>query len=170
MKHLYFMRHGLSVMNKKGLFSGRTDTPLAKEGVLQCQEAGRSLKGTPIDLIISSPMLRAFQSAKIVAKEIGYPETKILLNDLFMERDLGSLEGKDYIRGLTLNLHPGVEHSDNLIERAKQAIAFLNNQQANNILVVSHSSLGRALKHAINSGTEFKDIEGFINGNIVKLI
>lgn len=33
MKHLYFMRHGLSVMNKQGVFSGSNDTPLDAEGI-----------------------------------------------------------------------------------------------------------------------------------------
>ena len=44
MKQLYFMRHGLSDMNKLGLFSGRTNTGLAPEGVEQCRNAAKTTR------------------------------------------------------------------------------------------------------------------------------
>jgi probable phosphoglycerate mutase len=170
MKHLYFMRHGLSEMNKRGLFSGRIDTPLAKEGIVQCQEAGHAFRGTKVDLMVSSPMMRAFESAKIVAGEIDYPEDRIILSELLMERDLGSLEGSNYIKGLPLNRYDGVEHSDNLIERAKQALEFLNNLQADSILIVSHGAIGRAIKYVIDPSLDFNHITGFANADIIKLV
>jgi probable phosphoglycerate mutase len=163
------MRHGMSEMNKRGLFAGRSETPLADEGVEQCRQAGKSLKGTKIDIIVSSPMERAYESAQIIAQEIGYPTDKIILNDLFMERDLGELEGSNYIKGLPLNRYNGVEHSRDLIERAKQALSFLEALDGDNVLVVSHSAIGRALKYAVNPSTKFRELESFRNAEIVKL-
>jgi broad specificity phosphatase PhoE len=170
MKQLYFMRHGLSEMNKQGRFSGRIDTPLAAEGVIQCHEAGQLLSGAGINLIISSPMKRAYDTAKIVAEEIGYPKSEIILSELFMERDLGSLEGKEYVKGLPLNNFAGVEHSNNLIERARAGLAYLNTLDAEIILVVSHSALGRALTHALNPNAEFGQIGTFGNAEVIRLI
>ncbi len=169
MKHLYFMRHGMSEMNKRGLFAGRSETPLAKEGIEQCRQAGKSLKGTQIDIIVSSPMERAYESAKIIAQEIDYPEDKIILNDLFMERDLGELEGSNYIKGLPMNRYNGVEHSRDLIERAKQALRFLEGLDGDDLLVVSHSAIGRALKYVIDPSIKFSELGSFANAEIVKL-
>lgn len=169
MIHLYFMRHGLSEMNKRGLFAGRSETPLAEEGIEQCRRAAISLKGTKIDIIVSSPMERAYESAKIIAQEIGYPTEKIILNDLLMERDLGELEGSDYVKGLPLNRYNGVEHSRDLIKRAKQALGFLEGLDGDNILVVSHSAIGRALKYVIDPSTKFATLGSFGNAEIVKL-
>lgn len=165
------MRHGMSEMNQKGLFSGRSDTPLAEEGIAQCKEAAKALKGVKIDTIVSSPMKRAFDSARIVAEAIGFPEDKIILSDLFMERELGSLEGSDYRRGLPLNKFEGVEQSHNLIARSRLGLEFLSGLDANNILVVSHSAIGRALKLATDAKLDkFSSVEGFKNAEIVKLI
>jgi broad specificity phosphatase PhoE len=171
MKHLYFMRHGMSEMNRQGLFSGRSDTPLTKTGIEQCKKAAAALKGVKIDAIVSSPMKRAYDSACIVAEEIGFPEDKITLSDLFMERELGVLEGSDYRRGLPLNSFKGVEHSNNLIARTRLGLEFLNALDADNILVVSHSAVGRALKLMTDPNlSEFASVSGFKNAKIVKLI
>ena len=164
------MRHGMSEMNKLGLFSGRSDTPLAPEGVEQCKLEARKLKGVKVDVIVSSPMRRAIDSARTVAKEIGFPEENIILSDLFMERDLGSLEGSNYIHFRDMNVFEGVEHSKDLIVRTKEAYAFLNKLDADTVLVVSHSATGRALTHVINPSKKFSQISGFRNAEIVKLI
>ncbi|MGH7234724.1 MAG: histidine phosphatase family protein [Candidatus Saccharimonadales bacterium] len=164
------MRHGLSEMNKLGRFSGRIDTPLASEGIIQCQTAGKSIKDVEIDVIVSSPMKRAYDSAQIVAEVIGFPKQSIILSELFMERDLGSLEGKQYIKGLPLNNIAGVEHSTNLIDRAKAGIAYLNSLDAEIILVVSHSAIGRALTHVITPDADFSQVSTFDNAKVIKLI
>ena len=83
-------------MNKQGIFSGRSETPLAEEGIEQAQAAGNELKDKHIDLIISSPMERAKETARIIAQEIGYDPNAIVINDLFIERAFGHLEGTTY--------------------------------------------------------------------------
>ena len=170
MKQLFFMRHGLSEMNKQGLYSGRTDTPLALEGQEQCRKAGFSLKDAGIELIISSPMRRAYDSALIVAEVISYPIDSIILNALFTERDLGSLEGSSYVKGLPMNDYAGVEHSVTLIDRAREGLLFLNSLEADILLVVSHSAMGRALKHAIDPSFDFNNIGTFGNAEVIRLI
>ena len=170
MKHLYFMRHGLSVMNQQGIFSGRNDTPLSKEGIKQCHKAAEQLKGVSIDAIVASPMARTMDSAKIIAQEIGFPEDKIIINDLFMERSFGPLEGTKYTRLTNLDETNGVEHSTSLIDRAKAGLAFLSGVNGDTILVVSHGAIGRALRNVLVPELDYHQVEGFNNAEVVKLI
>src|SRR5580765_3395811 len=91
MKHLYFVRHGLSENNKLSIFSGQTESPLADEGREQARQAGQQAKDLHIDHIISSPLSRAHETAQIIAREIGYPEDKIEVSSLLVERHFGVL-------------------------------------------------------------------------------
>jgi len=168
MKKLYFVRHGLSVMNKKGIFSGRTETPLSEEGVSQAQLAGQKLKALEVDCLVSSPMGRAHQTAELIAREIRYPSNKIIISELLNERDFGPLEGTPYEPDLGDSA--GVETVAELIARADKAYDFLANLPYDNIVVVSHGAIGRALRHHINPEIPFKPSPGFSNAEIVELI
>ena len=44
MTHLYFVRHGLSQLNKERRVAGITETPLTKEGKLQAKITGENQK------------------------------------------------------------------------------------------------------------------------------
>lgn len=118
MKKLYFVRHGLSEMNVQGLMAGTTDTPLTDLGRKQAKKAGQSAKDLNINLIVSSPLSRALKTAQIIAQEIGYPKNKIILNQLLIERDHGSLEGKTWSPDLNLDGFSDVETDDTLVERS----------------------------------------------------
>ena len=147
MKKLYFIRHGLSEMNIEGRWSGTSETPLTTEGKKQAKTAGRQAKGLDIDYIVCSPLSRALETAQIIAKEIGYPIEKIHTNNLFIERHWGELEGKKWDPDLNLDGIVDIETRDTILERARQAIEFLKTLKAHNILVVSHGSFGRAMRH-----------------------
>ena len=168
MKNLYFVRHGLSIMNETGIFSGRTETDLTEKGINQAIKAGNELKSASIHLIISSPLKRTTHTASLIAGEINYPEKNILINHLFIERDFGPLEGESYYPNL--GNYPGVETMEHLIKRAELALNFLYSQDQDNILVVSHGAIGRALRHVIDNSIPFSNSPSFNNGQVVKLI
>lgn len=148
MKHFYFIRHGLTEMNKAGLWSGTTETPLTKEGRAQATAAGKELaRGkVHIDHIIASPLSRAHETARLVAKEIHYPEKDIELNSLFIERHFGALEGQPWSVDVDLDGVIDIETSDEILERAKLAITYLESLPHESILVVAHGSIGRAIR------------------------
>ena len=133
-------------MNTSGHFSGLTDTPLTEEGRNQAREAGKRIKDLHIDLIVSSPLSRAHETAKIIAKEIGYPEEKIITNRLLVERDFGSLEGKPWAPDLDLDGFSDIETDDTIVERAHLALNWMKTRDTTNLLVVSHGTFGRALR------------------------
>jgi len=160
MKKLYFIRHGLSEANKAGRWSGQSETPLSEEGKEQARLAGEKARDLDIDLIVSSPLSRARETAEIVAKEIGYPVSKIKISELLKERSWGDLEGTPHgsIEPNTeLDQIPNIETSEQLIRRGAQALGYLEGLPAEHILVVSHGTIGRAIRHHI-----FEDIP-FIN-------
>ncbi len=171
MKHLYFVRHGLSEMNKTGHWAGRhTETPLTPEGREQAREAGAHARKFHIDHIVSSPQGRAHDTAKIIAEVIGYPVDAIELNSLFMERGLGILEGKPWQPDLNIDGFADVETTDTLLERMHLAYELLRSLPADNVLVVSHGAIGRALRHVIHPDIPFHHSEPFPNAQIIQLL
>lgn len=160
MIHFYFVRHGLSQLNIEGKFAGHTDTPLVDKGKKQAKSTGKNAQKLGIEYIISSPLIRAYDTAKLIAKEIKYPESKIEVNPLFIERYFGSLENTPYKPDVNIDGIADAEKSDVLLSRAEQAISYLKSLPYKKILVISHGSTGRAFKQI------FEDIPMEISGPI----
>lgn len=87
---VYLARHGETTWNKKELLCGRTDIPLTENGESQALTMSDEVKKAGINLILTSPLQRAIQTAKIVSQ---YTETPILKESLLMEQDFGIFEG-----------------------------------------------------------------------------
>ncbi len=86
------IRHGQSTANANGVWQGQMEFPLSDEGRRQARLAGAALSGKTYDAVYSSPLGRAFETAEIIAREIGFRD-EIVPVDGFMERHGGSLEG-----------------------------------------------------------------------------
>lgn len=161
MKKLYFVRHGLSELNKLNVMSGDSDTPLTEEGHAQAKLAGQKAKeqGLAFDLIISSPLQRAYHTAQHIADAVGYPHDGIEVNDLFKERYYGSLEGvakaeinQGYFHDESaIDSDPGVEPFEDFLKRVRQCLDYLKSLNDETVLVVSHGAFGRALYRAVHN-------------------
>lgn len=180
MRYLYFVRHGLSEMNKLHQWSGHTDTPLAPEGHEQAKEAGKKARneGLHFDLIVSSPLQRARHTAEYIAAHTNYPPEKIIFSDLFKERNYGKLEGKRHnirtvapyiLSEAAIDKHTG-ESLAELQERADKALAYLRGLDYETILVVAHGTFGRALYRAANDLPVHHRQTRFKNAEIVKFL
>jgi broad specificity phosphatase PhoE len=167
MKKIYFCRHGLSEMNKTGHIAGITDTPLVKEGREQAKQAGKKAKKLGIDLIVSSPLKRAHETAKIIAKELGYPEVNIHVSKLLLERDFGAAEGHPYAPDLNLDGFSDIEAVDTLIERARLSVKWIDSLPGSTVLVVGHGSFGRALRSVLIKEHTFSNAEKIQNSEIL---
>lgn len=66
MSKLILMRHGQSRWNELNLFTGWIDVPLSAKGIEESIEGGKILKDTPIDIIFTSSLMRAQQTAMLV--------------------------------------------------------------------------------------------------------
>ena len=88
---LYAARHGETQWNVENRTCGVTDLPLTEKGFAQAQLLAENTKDLKIDLIISSTMLRARQTAEPVAKLHGVP---VLTDKRLVEQNYGIYEGK----------------------------------------------------------------------------
>ncbi len=97
MKRLYLMRHAKSSWKNKDLEDYQR--PLNKRGKRDASFMGKVLKkrGVFFDIIISSSAKRAYQSAKRVAKEIGYDKKILKDKKLYL---ISFEEFLDYIKNL----------------------------------------------------------------------
>ena len=90
---IIFVRHGQSVKNLIGLFTDEAnDFPLTRLGQKQAKEAGEFLKNENVDLILTSPVLRTKETAKIISKYVGGVE--VLESQELIEVDSGAWDGK----------------------------------------------------------------------------
>jgi len=88
--NLYLVRHGQTEGNARHLFIGSTDLPLDPLGERQAVEVGNRFASIAIDELISSPMLRARQTAAQIARTTG--KAPVIVAGL-SEIDFGIVEG-----------------------------------------------------------------------------
>ena len=86
----FFIRHGQTDWNLKGMIQGWTDIPLNETGHAQARSAISILSGKGISRIVSSPLIRAHKTAKIINAHLNVP---LLIIEGLRERSLGALEG-----------------------------------------------------------------------------
>lgn len=70
-KRLDLIRHGQTALNREKRFRGRVDAPLTEGGRREVRGAGYLLEESPPDVIFTSPLPRAVQTAEIVAEIAG---------------------------------------------------------------------------------------------------
>lgn len=90
---LYFVRHGQTDWNIQNRLQGSADIPLNNTGIQQAHILADKLSTTCIDVIISSPLKRALDTARIINKDRN---TELFTDIALLERNFGCLEG---IRG-----------------------------------------------------------------------
>ncbi len=92
-KRILLMRHGETEASARGRCYGKLDIPLSDEGKRQVERATTLIRPLQPDLIISSPRIRASDSAAIVADAC---RVTVHTDDDFAELDFGDCEGKRY--------------------------------------------------------------------------
>ena len=160
MTKLFLVRHGQDKDNAKSVLNGRRNAELTDYGKGQAKTVASKLKGKGIEVIYSSTLRRAHQTAKIIAQELDIG--KVLLNKDFIERDFGILTGKPdtiipkYSNKLLTTESvvyfleaEGAESFPKLSNRCKSALSnILNKHPAKNFLIVSHGDIGKMIRAA----------------------
>lgn len=88
---IYLTRHGETEWNEKKLIQGHTNIPLNTKGKKQAKLLGKQLKDIDFDVVFSSDLLRAANSAEIIIKE---KEMTVIKIKALRERFFGRFEGK----------------------------------------------------------------------------
>lgn len=157
--NLYFARHGQTHMNLTSSLQSYSDEKLSlltSKGKDQAQTLRTTLGSIPFRHVYSSPLLRALETAAIVA-----PDKEIMPLNGLRERSFGDLEGKPYKESMQerhhflsnqiINPH-GIETDEQIKKRMLPllediAIAHLGM----NALFVTHSGIMRFLLHHFGS-------------------
>ncbi|WP_157156568.1 histidine phosphatase family protein [Diaminobutyricimonas sp. LJ205] len=145
-----FIRHGQTDWNAAGRMQGRSDIVLNDTGRQQARDAvavltDAELAGAEWEVIVSSPLQRARETAAIIADGLGIELGKTY--ELLVERDYGEGEG------LTMNEilerwpdreYPGLEPLDSVVARGRAALDEIADEYAGrNVVIVCHGTLIR---------------------------
>lgn len=95
MAKLILVRHGASIWNEQGLWTGLTDISLSEKGKKEAEEAGLLLRTTHIDMVFISSLIRAKETADIIISLIDKKDIPLTADKALNERDYGELTGKN---------------------------------------------------------------------------
>ena len=157
---IYLTRHGETEWNIEKRLQGRGDSPLTKYGIQRAKELRDRIKNIDIDVIYSSPIKRALNTANILR---GNKNIDIVTDDRLMEMCFGDYEGKkiDIIQkenpswDINLIMQGNVEicapNGENLKEVRERISKLMNKIIAENIgksiLIVTHGITLKALMY-----------------------
>lgn len=140
-----FLRHGETTWNKAKLTQGQLDAPLNATGWAQAAQAAEILAKWEIRRIVSSPLSRARETARTVARALGCPmET----DDGLMECHLGAGQGRPHGPWLAAywagaETPAGGEPFEAFAARAWRAVVRLADRPG--VLLVAHGGVWRAM-------------------------
>jgi 2,3-bisphosphoglycerate-dependent phosphoglycerate mutase len=170
MKTVYFVRHGECRSNVERRIAGLDDSPLTAKGIEQADATGVALAGKQIDLVLTSPLARAKDTAERIVAGIGY-KGQIRTEPLLAERNYGSVSGQLGEVGFPLldaGKVPDAETFGQLAERMTKVLALLKTLPTQYILVVGHSGTEIMLRTLYEGRphTTFLDTRSLRNGEI----
>jgi probable phosphoglycerate mutase len=148
----WFLRHGETDYNAKGLSQGALDISLNDNGRAQAALAGPLLAGKGIAGIVSSPMVRTRETTEIVNNVLGLPVT---FEPELREVIFGGMEGKpllpwfhDWLAGTYTP--EGAETFAALTIRVQAAMARVL-ARPGPVLVVAHGGVFRAIRTLLDA-------------------
>jgi broad specificity phosphatase PhoE len=138
------VRHGCTDYNVENRLQGWMDVPLNEEGRRQAKELAFSINKKCWDVVISSDLIRAKQTAEIISEALNSP---LFLFKGLRERNFGIYEGKliQEIEEMKLesnNSNMESEEKDNFILRINKSFDILASVfKGQRIIVVSHGGV-----------------------------
>ena len=145
---IYIIRHGQTEKNRANVLQGRSDIPLNDSGRQQAEKVKDQFikAGIHFDLVYTSPLIRAVQTAAIIAE--GIPQVK---DERLIEMDYGPYEGMDlanpapevleFFRDFVHNPAPnGMEPLQAIVVRLGSFLGEIREEAAEkNILISTHA-------------------------------
>lgn len=166
---LFVIRHGQVPSNIEGIVSGWNDEKLTDKGILQANQIRDKLKNIQFDVVYSSPVTRAQQTANIVA-----PQNKILYDARLAERDPGTLLGQsrknidnNSWNSLAIERTPeGAETLASGLKRVKDILDEMEVKYKNQtVLIVTHNFISKCIWILKNNIQNSELINSFFHDN-----
>ena len=154
--NLYVVRHGQTIWNLENRVQGITDIPLTEQGIKDAEELKELVKSLNIDVVISSPLKRARETAKILV------DFKLPINtdDRIKERDWGMNEGAkidevDRWDCWDVILNTKVQNIESIQDFMYRVSSFIEEikikYKDKNVLVVTHSAVIRVIHYMLGN-------------------
>jgi len=152
MQRIALIRHGVTQANLNKFYAGSTDLPLAPEGERQAEALSERVKAMRPDKILSSPLKRARDTARIATSGI---DLDIELDSNLREVDFGKWENKSYMDIVRDNKDevdrwfswdpdfgfPGGESYKSFSKRVKSVMERMINENAGTLIVFTHGGV-----------------------------
>jgi len=167
MTMIYLVRHGETDWNRARRIQGSTDIPLNDTGRGQAAATGRLLARRSWDAVYASPLLRAYETASIIADELDLPKPTPVPE--LVERNYGAAEG---LTGTEIEQRypgavPGRETREEVAARVLPAVlALAEAHPGESIVVVSH---GGVIRTILNTIAPLAPAEQIRNGSVHSL-
>lgn len=166
---LYLVRHGETDWNLQRRIQGSTDIPLNETGRLQARRTGSLLARRSWDAIISSPLVRAVETATIIADELGLGAPEIV--NAIVERAYGEAEGLDdreLARRFPGNTPvAGRESRQDVRARVMPALAAIaENRPGQHLILTTHGGVIRTVLETVAPASEVHRGVRITNGSI----
>jgi uncharacterized phosphatase len=163
------LRHGQTDWNIEFLLQGVTDIPMNETGIEQIKMAAKAIKAEDWDIVLTSPLSRARQTAEIIADHVGFP--KIVEKELLIERSFGEAEGLSHeqwrARYSNLDEIPGGESRSQLAARSKLLLDTVAAElMGKKVLAISHGALIRSLLATVSNNELPRDGERLGNASL----
>ncbi|MBR1567969.1 MAG: histidine phosphatase family protein [Lachnospiraceae bacterium] len=157
---LYIVRHGKTEWNKERRLQGSVDIALADEGRALAEVSSENMKGITFDRIYSSPLSRAYETARILRRDRDIP---IITDDRLKELCFGDAEGRPfpelyadescYFRYFfdQPELYRPIGHGESLEELCDRAAAFMKEiilpleDSCTRVMIVAHGAINKGL-------------------------
>lgn len=169
MTKIGIIRHGTTEWNKLGRAQGNSNIPLDRDGKIQAERLGERIKEDAWEVIYTSPLARALETAQIIQHAAGLSE--LHLDDRLKEIGGGKIEGTTHNERIEkwgenwASLDLGMEPADAVIKRG---VSFFEDIAVKHprasVLVVSHGSFIRHL--LIKMVPEFDDRIQILNTSL----
>ena len=159
--HLIAIRHGETEWNREGRYQGHLNSALNQDGLAQAQALGERLAKARFDLLFSSDLGRALQTASAIAQRSGH---EVVVDPRLRERSMGIFQGltaaeaqarfpAEYLRFRSHDpdyIIPGGESMRQLLERSVACFTELAGRHAGStIATVTHGGvLAMLYRHA----------------------
>jgi broad specificity phosphatase PhoE len=172
---IYFVRHGESEANVAGVFAGqKDDSPLTTKGRRDARSVANEINEQNIqfDEIVSSPLKRASQTAKIIANSINFPTKNIKYTPGISEYDMGILTGTPLHEISSQELVTAQDAEDpTLFQKRVMSVVKQYSNNDTTVLFVSHAGVGRIIEATRQNiaPSEFYSIKPYPNGHLQRL-
>ncbi|WP_053182573.1 histidine phosphatase family protein [Sunxiuqinia dokdonensis] len=146
---LMIIRHGETIENAGNICQGQQHGCLSELGIQQARNLASSLKNEEIDVMYSSDLQRAMDTAAEILK--FHPMLALKTDPLLRERSLPLWEGKPFPKNWKWEYLPeGSETNEDMMNRASQFIQkLLATTDGKSVAVVTHGGLIRAFRTVI---------------------